>query len=55
MNRTTAVVASGFQRALFSFHANSRNSQQTILRKSRFQVSKQNDQDLEVVWFDWQS
>ena len=62
-NGTTAVVASGFQRPLFSFHANSSNSsnsialgsQQKKLRKSRFQVSNQNDQGLEVVWFDWQS
>ena len=64
-NGMTAVVASGFQRSLFSFHANSIDGSvtefialafwQTILRKSRFQVSKQNNQGLEVVWFDWQS
>ena len=30
-------------------------SQQTILRKPRFQVNNQNDQRLEVVWLDWQS
>ena len=51
----TAVVASGFQRPLFNFHANSIDSsvtesialafQQTILRKSRFQVGKQNVPD----------
>ena len=61
-NLTTAVVASGFQRPLFNFHANLIDGsvtesialafQQTILRKSRFQVSKQNNQGLEVVWFD---
>ena len=58
-NGTTAVVASGFQCPLFSFHANSSESrllnsialasQQTILRKSRFQVSKQNSQGLGVL------
>ena len=65
MNGTTAVVVGGFQRPLFSFFANSIDSSvtesialafwQTILRKSRFQVSKQNNQGLDVVWFDWQS
>ena len=49
-NGTTAVVASGFQRPLFSFHANSIDGSvtesialtlwQAILRKSRFQVNK---------------
>ena len=64
-NGTTAVVASGFQRPLSSFHANSIDGSvtesialtfwQAILRKSRFQVNKQNNQGPEVVWFDWQS
>ena len=60
-NGTTAVVASGFQRPLFGFYANSIDGLETesialtfwqvILRKSRFQVSKQNNQGPEVVWF----
>ena len=65
MKGTTAVAAGRFQSPLFSFHANSIDGLvtesialafwQTILRKSRFQVSKQNNQGLEVVCFDWQS
>ena len=65
MNGMTAVTASGFQQPLFSFNANSTDGSvtdsialafwQTILIKSHFQVSKQNNQGLEMVWFDWQS